>query len=83
MTTKTHNQADADRSIRRIKSMLIEEMGYEEMAQTLNSEGYRTLTGKPWTAINLRVVIFRLRRQLKGWYRLAQRRANLTQEALA
>lgn len=81
MITKTLNQSEADRSIRRIKSLLVEQISYDEMAETLNREGYRTLTGKAWTAINLRVVIFRLRHQLDGWYRLSQRRANLSLEA--
>ena len=80
--TKPNNQADADRAIRRIKSLLLDELSYQEMSEILNSEGYKTIRGCKWTPINLRVVIFRLRHQCQSWYALSQKRANLTMEAL-
>lgn len=81
MTTKQNNQADADRSIKRIKSLLLEELSQAEMVETLNRENYKTLRGLPWTVQNLRVVIHRLRHELATWYGLSQRRAGLVLEA--
>lgn len=82
--TKTHqNQADADRSIKRIKSMLLEELTQAEIVETLNREGYRTIRGASWTIQNLRVVLHRMRRELATWYGLSRKRANLSLELLA
>ena len=81
MTSKQHNQADADRSIKRIKSLLLEELSQAEMVETLNRENYKTLRGLPWTVQNLRVVLHRLRHELATWYGLSQRRAGLVLEA--
>lgn len=81
MTNKVHSQTDADRSIRRIKSLIAEGCSYREMTEILEQEGYRTLTGKSWTANNLRILVYRLRHQWKSFYALSQQRANLTLEA--
>ena len=81
MTSKQHNQVDADRSIKRIKSLLLEELSQAEMVETLNRENYKTLRGLPWTVQNLRVVLHRLRHELATWYGLSQRRAGLVLEA--
>lgn len=77
------NQEAADRSIRRIKSLLQEDLTQTEMVLTLNREGYRTIRGKPWTLQNLRVVLHRLRHEQKSWYGLSQARAKLSTEMLA
>lgn len=82
MTSNQHNQTDADRSIKRIKSLLLEELPQAEMVETLNREGYRTIRGARWTVENLRVVLHRLRRDLATWYQLSRKRANLSLEAL-
>lgn len=82
MTSNQHNQTDADRSIKRIKSLLLEELPQAEMVETLNRENYKTLRGLPWTIQNLRVVLHRLRRDLATWYQLSRKRANLSLEAL-
>ena len=81
MTSKQHNQADADRSIKRIKSLMGEQISQTEMVETLNREHYKTLRGLPWTVQNLRVVLHRLRHELATWYGLSQRRAGLKLEA--
>jgi hypothetical protein len=75
--TRTNNQAASDRSIKRIKQLLPEGMSYKEMADVLNSEGYRTIRNLPWTALNLRQVCFKLRHEEPTWYGLSARRANL------
>lgn len=79
----TLKQVEADKSIRRLKSLLGEEMSQQEMVDTLNAEGYRTVSGKRWTIQNLRVVLHRLRHEQKTWYGLSQARANLPTEMLA
>lgn len=80
---KELNQAESDRSIKRIKSLLLEGMSYLEMAATLNSEGYRTIKEQPWTALNLRQVTWKLRNEQKTWYGLSAARAGLTIDAVA
>ena len=75
--TKTLNQAEADRSIRRIKQLLAEGMSQAEMCETLNREGYRTIRNLPWNALNLRQTLWKIRHQEKSWYGLSARRANL------
>jgi hypothetical protein len=74
---KELNQAASDRSIKRIKQLLEEEMSYAEMAATLNAENYTTIKNLPWTALNLRQVVFVLRHKEKSWYGLSARRAGL------
>lgn len=79
----THDQKAADRSVRRIKQLLtIGEMSQAEMVEILNDEGYLTLRLKPWTAVNLRQVIWKIRHQDRSWYLLSQRRAGLVIEPL-
>jgi len=74
---KLLSQADADRSIRRIKSLLLEDCySYQEMVEILNRENYKTIRGAAWTRTNLAVVIFRIRHEESSWYALSSRRAN-------
>lgn len=75
--TKTQDQAASDKSIRRIKQLLMEGMSYQEMADVLNEEGYLTIRLLPWTALNLRQVVFKLKHEASSWYGLSARRANL------
>lgn len=72
-----YSQVDSDRSIRRIKDLLEEELTYSEMVEKLNAEGFKTIRLKPWTSLNLRQVIFRLRSKCASWYALSARRASL------
>lgn len=77
------DQSAADRSIRRIKQLMLEgEMTQAEMVNTLNEEGYLTIRLKPWTNSNIRQVIWKLRHQEKSWYGLSSRRAGLVIEVL-
>lgn len=76
-STRPLSQADSDRSIRRIKQLLVESMSYQEMAELLNREGYKTIRLLAWTPLNLRQVIFKIRHQEKSWYGLSARRADL------
>lgn len=78
----TLDQAASDRSIRRIKQLLAEEMSQIEMVETLNTEGYRTIRRQLWTVTNLKQVLFRLRHEMKTWYGLSAKRANLAMETL-
>lgn len=82
-TTKELDQQASDRSIKRIKSLLLEGMSYLEMAATLNQEGYETIKNLPWTALNLRQVVFKLRHEERTWYGLSAKRAGLTIDAVA
>lgn len=82
-TSKELNQAASDRSIKRIKSLLLEGMSYLEIAATLNNENYTTIKNLPWTALNLRQVVFKLRHEERTWYALSARRAGLTMDAVA
>lgn len=82
-TTKELDQQASDRSIKRIKSLLLEGMSYLEMAATLNQEGYETIKNLPWTALNLRQVVFKLRHEEKTWYSLSARRAGLNMAVAA
>ena len=75
--TVHHNQANADKSIRRLKQLMLEGLTYEAIAQVLNEEGLRTLRGKEWTAVNIRQVVHALRIDRKSWYHLSADRANL------
>lgn len=77
MKSKNLVQSEADKSVKRIKSLLLEEPGlsYIELAEILNSEGYRTIRQLTWNANNLRQVVFRLRNELNSWYGLAATRA--------
>lgn len=71
------SQAASDRSIKRIKALLVEGISQNEMVEILNSEGYLTIRLKPWNTTNLRQVIFRIRHKLRSWYGLSARRAAL------
>lgn len=75
--TKPLDQAASDRSIRRIKQLMTEDMSYQEMANTLNREGYKTIRLLPWTALNIRQVVFKIRHKESSWYGLSAKRANL------
>jgi hypothetical protein len=77
-----HNQRDADRSIARIRQLVEIGYTYEAIAEILNDENYRTLRGKPWTALNVRQVIFKLRANSASWYALSARRANFSPAAV-
>lgn len=74
---QTHDQAASDRSVRRIKQLLLDGMSQAEMVETLNREGYKTIRLQSWSVTNLKQVLFRLRHELKTWYGLSARRANL------
>jgi len=73
----THSQKDADRSVRRIKEMIMQGLSQTEMVETLNSEGYRTIRLRAWNVNNLRQVLFKIRHELKSWYGLASSRCGL------
>lgn len=82
--TTHHNQVDADKSVRRIKQLLIEGLTYQAIADVLNAEGLKTLRGKSWTAVNLRQLVHALRIERPSWYGLSATRANLKiQEVVA
>jgi hypothetical protein len=72
--TKALNQADADRAIQRIKSLVQEGCRYSEICEVLRSEGYKTIKGQDWTENNLRVLMFRLRHKARSFYAISQRR---------
>lgn len=71
------NQAESDRSIKRIKQLLDTDLTYKEMADKLNSEGFKTIRLAQWTALNIRQVIWKLRHQERSWYGLSAARAAL------
>lgn len=75
-----HNQRDADRSIVRIRELVNEGYTYEAVAGILNEENYKTLRGKPWTALNVRQIIFKLRSRAASWYAVSARRADFNPE---
>lgn len=75
--TTHHNQEWADKSVRRIKQLLIEGLTYQAIAEVLNAEGLRTIRGKEWTAVNLRQLVHALRIERNSWYGLSADRANL------
>ena len=77
-----HNQTQADRSILRLKQLMLEGLTYELIAQTLNEEGYKTIRQKPWTAVNIRQVVHALRIERKSWYGLSASRANFDPQLL-
>lgn len=72
-----HNQAEADRSIARIKQLLQEGVSQAEMVLILNRENYKTIRMKPWSWTNLRQVLHRLRQDLATWYGISKRRCGL------
>jgi hypothetical protein len=75
--SKPLDQAASDRSVRRIKQLLSEGMLHADVVKTLNEEGYTTIRGCPWTALNLRQVLWKLRWQRASWYALSAKRAGL------
>lgn len=75
--TVHHNQADADRSIRRLKQLMLEGFSYQCIADILNDEGLKTIRGKDWTAVNIRQVVHALRIDRPSWYAVSATRANL------
>ena len=77
-----HNQRDADRSIDRIRQLMEEGYTYQAVAEILNEENYKTVRGKPWTALNVRQIMFKLRSRPPSWYALSARRANFTPPVL-
>lgn len=77
-----HRQDFADRSVRRIKQLLIEGLTYQAIADTLNEEGLKTIRGKQWTNENVRQVICTLRKEKDSWYALAAQRANFKPETM-
>lgn len=83
METKQINQVAADKAVRRIKTLLAEGCTRREICDTLNSEGYLTIKGKPWTVTNLTVMLYRLRHEWASFYGLSQRRAGLVLGAAA
>lgn len=82
-TNKTLDQRASDRSIRRIKELVEQEMTQAEIVEILNNEGFTTIRRQVWTLTNLRQVLHRLRHQAKSWYALSSRRANFTVGAAA
>ena len=58
----------ADRSLVRIRQLVDDGYTYGAMALVLGQEGYQTIQGKPWTAVNLRQLVFRLRARASTWY---------------
>ena len=85
MKVKNLVQSEADRAIKRLKSLLAEEPGlsYVELAEILNSEGYKTIRQLPWNANNLRQVVFRLRNELNSWYHVSCRRCGFSPTPVA
>jgi hypothetical protein len=81
--TTHHHQEWADRSIRRIKQLILEGLTYQAIADTLNAEGLRTIRGKIWTAVNLRQVIHALRIERNSWYGLSANRASFKVQQVA
>jgi hypothetical protein len=75
--TTHHNQEWADRSVRRIKQLLLEGLTYQAICDILNSEELRTIRGKEWNAANLRQLVHALRIERNSWYGLSATRANL------
>lgn len=71
---KALDQAQADRAIRRIKSLVDEGCRYAEICQILRQEGYKTIRGQDWTVNNLRILVFRLRHKVRSYYAISQRR---------
>jgi hypothetical protein len=49
---------------------------YESIAEILCTEGYKTVQGKKWTALNVRQVLFKLRAGGGSRYALAAQRAD-------
>lgn len=75
------NQAESDRSIKRIKQLLDTDLTYREMADKLNAEGFKTIRLAQWTELNIRQVIWKLRHQARSWYGLSANRAALVVSA--
>lgn len=72
-----HNQSQADKSIRRLKQLMIEGLSYQAIADILNEENLKTIRGRSWTAVNIRQVVHALRIERASWYGLSADRANL------
>lgn len=81
--TNTLDQKASDRSIRRIKELMEQEITQVEMVEILNNEGFTTIRRLPWTIENLRQVLYRLRHKAKTWYGLSSKRAGFTVGAAA
>jgi hypothetical protein len=75
-------QWEADKSLIRIRQLVTDGYTYEAMAQLLQTEGYRTIQGKLWTAVNLRQLIFKLRADSPSWYASSARWAKFTPPTL-
>ena len=76
------DQREADRSLVRIRQLVNDGYTYEAMAKMLSTEGYLTIQGKSWTAVNLRQLIFKLRAKSPSWYALSARGAQFTPPTL-
>ncbi|MES2786148.1 MAG: recombinase family protein [Pseudomonadota bacterium] len=72
---KPLNQVASDQSIARIKELLTEGMLQQDIINALNSEGFKTIREKAWTAVNLRQVLWKLRWREATWYGVSARRA--------
>lgn len=77
------NQKEADRALRRIKGLVEEGLSYRSIVETLELEGYRTISGKPWTVQNLKILVYRLRHKASSFYAISQKRCGFQIEALA
>lgn len=71
---KTLDQAEADLALWRIKGLIGEGYRYSEICQILKREGYVTIRGREWTVHNLRILIYRLRHEVRSFYAISQRR---------
>lgn len=80
---RTLDQAQADRAIRRIKALVEEGLSYRTICETLAQESYLTISGKPWTVQNLKILIYRLRHKASSFYAISQKRCGFQVEALA
>lgn len=75
--TKVLSQKDGDRSVKRIRQLMAENISYNEMAEILTEEGYKTLRLKDWTSLSIRQLVFKLKHDIRSWYGLSARRAGL------
>ena len=76
------DQHQADRSLVRIRQLVNDGYTYEAMAKVLSAEGYLTIQGKPWTAVNLRQLMFKLRAKSPSWYAVSARVARFAPTTL-
>jgi hypothetical protein len=72
---KPLNQVASDRSISRIKELLDEGVLQADIVRALNEEGFTTIREQPWSEVNLRQVLWKLRWRESTWYGLSARRA--------